>query len=187
MGDYTNLSIRLDLDLSSLNLPEVPLPTVTLPGPVQDACRQVRKQVVAAVDKVMKSPVVQALPPHTRKQLRRTLIDETLKKVDCRQVDPNQLAKLVQAELAALLQKLPGALTKDICDQLPQNPLCQALTGQQPLPLPSVGLPSLGGGGPLGRPAPGAWQAPKVADPFGLARHGIDPSLGTLLLQGVAR
>jgi hypothetical protein len=188
MGDYTNLSVRLDLDLSSLNLPAPPLPTVTLPGPVQDACKQVRKQVIAAVDKAMQSPVVQALPPHTRKQLRRTLISETLKKLDCRTVDPSQLAKLVQGELAALLQDLPAALTQDVCDQFPKNPLCQILTGQLPVPTPTLGLPSLGGGGgPLGRPAPGAWQAPKVADPFGLARHGIDPSLGTLLLQGVAR
>jgi virulence factor Mce-like protein len=188
MGDYTNLSIRLDLDLSSLNLPEPPLPTATLPGPVQDVCKQVREQVVAAVDKAMQSPVVQALPRHTRKELRKTLISETLKKLDCRTVDPSQLTKLVQGELAALLQDLPAALTQDICDQFPKNPLCQILTGQLPIPTPTLGLPSIGGGGGLlGRPAPGAWQAPKVADPFGLARHGIDPSLGTLLLQGVAR
>lgn len=189
MGDYTNLSVRLDLDLKSLNLPEAPLPTVTLPGPVQDVCKQVRKQVVAAVDKAMQSPVVQALPRHTRKQLRKTLISETLKRVNCQKVDPNQLAKLIQGELAALLQDLPKALTKDLCDQFPKNPLCQILTGGLPAPVPTLGVPTglPGGLGGLGRPAPDAWQAPKVADPYGLARHGIDPSLGTLLLQGVVR
>ncbi len=188
MGDYTNLSARLDLNLRSLNLPQPPLPTVTLPGPVQNLCKQVRKQVVAAVDKAMQSPVVKALPRHTRKQLRKTLTAETLKKLNCRQVDPNQLARLVQGELAVLLQDLPKALTQDLCQQFPKNPLCQVLTGKLPIPTPTLsvptGLPSLSG--PLGRPAPDAWQAPRPADPFGLARHGIDPSLGTLLLQGVA-
>ncbi|HET8602544.1 MAG TPA: MCE family protein [Marmoricola sp.] len=184
MGDYTNLSIRLNLDLTQLNLPQAPLPTVTLPGPVQNVCKQVRKQIVAAVDKAMQSPVVQALPPNTRKQLRKTLIAETVKKVNCRKIDPNQLARLVQAELAALLQKLPAALTKDLCSQFPKNPLCQVLTGQSPLPTPTLSVPSSLPG--LGRPAPGAYRVPQPADPFGLARHGIDASLGTLLLQGVA-
>ena len=183
MGDFTNLSIRLDLNLHSLNLPQPPLPTVTLPGPVQNACKQVRKQIVAAVDKAMKSPVVQALPPKTRKQLRKALIADLVKKVNCRKIDPNQLAKLVQAELATLLQDLPKSATQDICKQLPQNPLCQVLTGKAPIPTPSISAPSLPG---LGRPAPDAYRVPRPADPFGLARHGIDASLGTLLLQGVA-
>ena len=30
------------------------------------------------------------------------------------------------------------------------------------------------------------YQRPQPIDPFGLAAHGLDPGLGTLLLQGVA-
>lgn len=193
MGDFTNLSVRLDLDLKKLTLPELPLPTATLPGPVQDVCKQVRQQIVTAVDKAMQSPVVQALPPASRKKLRKALIDDLVKKVDCRQIDPNQLAKLVQGELATLIDELFPTLSKDICHKLPKNPVCQVITGQLPVPTPTLGVPSglptlsgPGGGLGLGRPAPGAWVLPKPADPFGLARHGIDPSLGTLLLQGVA-
>jgi hypothetical protein len=30
------------------------------------------------------------------------------------------------------------------------------------------------------------YQEPQPIDPFGLAAHGLDPGLGTMLLQGVA-
>ena len=45
----------------------------------------------------------------------------------------------------------------------------------------------LGNGGLLPRAdLNGSYKAPQPIDPFGLADHGIDPGIGTMLLQGVA-
>ena len=38
----------------------------------------------------------------------------------------------------------------------------------------------------LARDLNGAYQEPQPIDPFGLAAHGLDAGLGTMLLQGVA-
>lgn len=145
MGDYTNLSVQMDIDLSK-GLPEVPgLPVPDLPldpvGTVNDVVKCVNTG------------------------------DPTSKA--CQDLGPKQAKKL--------------------CDEFPQNPICDALvpgSGQEedqgddggsdnPLPIPLPGL---------GRAAPGEvfFGAPTVA-PTGRSAEALDyePTLGALLIQGM--
>lgn len=146
MGDYTNLSVQMDIDLTK-GLPTVPGP----PGPVNPT-----EPVNAIIDCVNSG-------------------DADSK--ECDGLSEKQAQKL--------------------CNQFPNNPMCEAL------------VPGSGGGGSgsgsggdgsdsplpplpgLGRAMPGAvfFGAPTVApeDETSSADLGYDPTLGALLIQGMVQ
>ncbi|HET8559112.1 MAG TPA: MCE family protein [Marmoricola sp.] len=162
MGDFTNLSIRLEMNLQSLNLPSNPVPT-SVTSPVVQGCRQLRQQVIKAIEQ-------SNLPDSVKKEL-----VKAARNAKCSELADPQ--KFISDQLTQICKTvaIPGVCPTSGSTSLPSLPL--------PTPTGTGGL--LGGLG-LGRPAPGAYRLPKPADPYGLARHGIDASLGTLLLQGVA-
>jgi virulence factor Mce-like protein len=210
MGDYTNLSARLDLDLGNLTLPglpglpglpKVPLPTVTVPGPVVNACKQVRRQVEQAAAKVVDALPDQLYSAKQKKAIKKAVVDKVMGSIDC--AHPGNIPKLVAAALTYVLSHgISGILPKQTPQQIQQaldqvsKTVGGALGGAVGGLLGgssggSGGGSGTGGGGGggllgLGRPALDAYRLPAPADPYGLAGHGIDPSLGTLLLQGVA-
>ncbi len=176
MGDYTNLSVNLDVDLAQLAVPEVPVP---VPSQVCDVAKRVRAEV---------RDQVEALPRLPGGLGEKELIDAVTKAVQgvsC-STGTNALRKAVAQ---ALTDVLDSPLVQKLCPSSSTNPLCKALRDPGGLPTPSLGVPDVGGGGGLGLPRvePGkAYQAPEPIDPFGLAGRGLDPGLGTMLLQGVA-
>ncbi len=188
MGDYTNLSVNLNVDL--LNLPTLPT------GPVCDTLATVRKQAQANLNKAA-SQAVAGLPDTPlitkaeRKRLQAAIVDKllagTLKTAEdqCRAPSVQQLLGQVGPTLKTLLDVL-NILTPAQIRQLVNGTL-GALGG-----VLSGGSGSGGGGGLLGtgvnlpRPAPFATTAGKPIDPFDLSSYGLDPGIGTMLLQGVA-
>ncbi len=184
MGDYTNLSVNLDIDLNTLKLPE--LPPITLPAAICQAVKDARAQVERSVN---------ALPLLTNKQKKdlKTVVLAQIEDDDC-----TITSNTVRQYIAAALQALTTTVTGPLCDSLPaNNPLCTLL--QDPTALPSLTVPTLGagtGGGVLGGLGNGlglpraglgkAYQVPEPLDPFNLASRGFDPGVGTMLFQGVA-
>jgi phospholipid/cholesterol/gamma-HCH transport system substrate-binding protein len=148
MGDYTNLSVQMDIDLTK-GLPE--LPGLPLPPEVPDP--------VGTVNDITKC--VNSGDPDSKA---------------CQDLGPKQAQKL--------------------CEQFPQNPVCDALvpgTGDgeeggdggsdSPLPIPLPGL---------GRALPGSvfFGAPTVAPYDGVESAeelGYEPTLGALLIQGMVQ
>lgn len=216
-GDYTNLSVDLDLDLSDLpiDLPELP----GLPAEVCEVLSQVTRQTRQAVNQVIDQAVA-ALPDTPlitgaeKRELRRALRDRLLGRAldtaerNCEAVDPDDVLASVGSLLPTLLDVL-GILTPRQVQQLldgalgPVDSLLGGVLGGTTGGLlggggsgggsggsgASGGSGGSGGGGLLGgltgRAAP-AYDDPFQIDPFGLARHGLDPGIGTLLMQGVA-
>lgn len=210
-GDYTNLSVDLDLDLSDLpiDLPELP----GLPAEVCEVLSQVTRQTQRAVNRVIDQAVA-ALPDTPlitraeKRELRRALRDRVLDRAldtaerNCEAVDPDDVLASVGSLLPTLLDVL-GILTPRQVQQLldgalgPVDSLLGGVLGGTTGGLlgggggsgSSGGAGGSGGGGLLGgltgRAAP-AYDDPFQIDPFGLARHGLDPGIGTLLMQGVA-
>jgi phospholipid/cholesterol/gamma-HCH transport system substrate-binding protein len=159
MGDFTNLSVRLDLNLTNLKAPSNPLPT-SVTSPIVQGCKQLRQQVIKAVKG-------SSLPDSVKKKLVQAARNAKCSDLaNPQQFISDQLAKLCKTV------SIPGVCPTSGSTSLPS------------LPLPSPTSTGLLGG--LGRPAPGTYRLPKPADPYGLASRGIDASLGTLLLQGVA-
>ena len=162
MGDYTNLSIRLDLSLD--DLPKLPT------GPVGDACKALRAQVIKGIQD---SPL-----PKDQKDA----LIAAAKKAPCEALgDPTGALSGIIKDLCKVA-KIPGVCTKG---GVPTIPLPTITLGPVPnLPgalnnaLPGLGLPraQLGSG----------YQEPQQLDPFHLAERGLDPGIGTLLFQGVA-
>lgn len=197
MGDYTNLSVNLNIDL--LNLPKLPsLPT----GPVCDALDQVLAATRANVDAAA-NQVVDALPDNPlitndeQKRLKQAIVDKLLSdalataRSQCRAVSVNKLLPSATTLLQDLLDTL-NILTPAQIRQLVNGTLGQVggalggLTGGGSNNS-SGGLGSgLGTGLGLPRAAPGGSAKPQPLDPFGLAGVGLDPGIGTMLLQGVA-
>jgi phospholipid/cholesterol/gamma-HCH transport system substrate-binding protein len=150
MGDYTNLSVQMDIDLTK-GLPELP----GLPGP------QPPIDPIETVNDVTKC--LNTADPDSKA---------------CQDLGPKQAKKL--------------------CEQFPQNPICDALVpgsgeedggdggdggGDNPLPLPLPGL---------GRAVPGPvfFGAPTVAAHDGTESAeelGYEPTLGALLIQGMVQ
>jgi phospholipid/cholesterol/gamma-HCH transport system substrate-binding protein len=167
MGDFTNLSIDLDLNVS--DLPKLPT------GPVGDACKALRAQVIkglqdSAIPEPAKSRLIQAA---------RTAPCEALG-------DPTGALSTIVNQLCAVA-KIPGVCTKG---GLPTIPIPTITLGPVPQ-LPGIpgGLTGGlgGGGGLLPRAQLGkGYQAPTPLDPFHLAALGLDPGIGTMLFQGVA-
>ena len=187
MGDYTNLSVRLDLDSSSINLPNPP-------PPVTAACKKLKTAYNQNVDKVVNG-AVDPLPGLTKdqKQAIKTRLRGALHNAVPFNCDNppsvQQLQKAADKYLGPAIKAVSGA-AKALCKAAPSNPLCDALLGGgagtpslPPLPT-GPSLPSLPG---VGRAELGAaYQKAKQQDPFHLAAYGYDAGIGTLLFQGVA-
>lgn len=211
MGDYTNLSVRFDATLGSINLPTTSVPSVPVPTQITAACGKVKKQVRATVQKmineVLSSPATQLLTAKQRKALRQKLeqlVAPALSSIDCKnpQATVNKVANLINRDLAKLIKQVLGAL-KPVTKQLKK--LCKMAPGLLPPPLRKKCSSLLGGGGGGGGggglPLPtisvgpitlgradlnSAFRLPTTQDPYGLRAQGFDPGLGTLLFQGVA-
>jgi virulence factor Mce-like protein len=173
MGDYTNLSVDLDLDV--LNLPTLPT------GPVCDAAAQVNQQVKAAADAVVDPLPNPPFDAETKKTIKDRVVERLLDEVEgqCRAPSPAQLEETAAGILEDVLQ-LP--LFADLLEQVPGG-----LGGA--LDEVTEGLGGVTGGltGGLPRAQLGrGYQEPEQIDPFRLAGLGLDPGIGTMLLQGVA-
>ena len=171
MGDYTNLSVNLDLDLADLAIPEGP--TITLPPELCQAVKDARAEA---------RRLANTLPPgDVRDKVLAALLADIGKNCEITLND-------VREYFAGLLKGLGGTLAGTVCPQA--GPVvCGLLTN--PTFAPSITLPpQLGaglGGGLLPRGQLGSgYRVPEPIDPFGLAERGIDPGIGTMLLQGVA-
>jgi phospholipid/cholesterol/gamma-HCH transport system substrate-binding protein len=161
MGDYTNLSINLDLDVA--DLPKLPT------GPVGDACKQARDAVIQGIQ--------DSQLPQSAKD---TLI-ATAEQAPCNALgDPTTY--------------LSNAI-KNLCKTVAIPGVCETPGGPITLPpLPTItlgALPGLNNGLPALPGLPRAqlgqgYQVPTPLDPFHLAARGLDPGIGTILLQGVA-
>jgi virulence factor Mce-like protein len=175
MGDFTNLSARLDLNL--LNLPTLPgLPG--LPGQVCDTLAQNTAKAQKAANKVV-DPLPN--PPFTaarKAAIKKQIVKELLA----------QMSKQCHSPNVTDLTKAAGVLLPAILKSLGLGGLVGGLPTTLPTVLPTSLSSALGGlTGGLGRADPGAaYRKPQAQDPFGLQKYGVNPSLGTLLLQGVA-
>lgn len=165
MGDYTNLSARLDINVTALPT----LPSVSLPPVIVDACKAVKKQVVSAADKAVKNL---PLSKKNKTKVRNAIVKDVMGSIDCE--NPGNIPGKVAAALVKVLKSnLPG---------LPHIPIPTTLPGLPGVPLP--GLP-----GALGRT--GASFDASSVDVFNgpagsVAQLGYNSTLGSLLLQGVS-
>lgn len=207
MGDYTNLSVDLDLDLLNLSLPGLPgLPEAVCDG-VDDAAaavQQLRDRIGQGLDDTV-GPLVDELDDlvtggevrRLREELTERLLDDLLEGVraNCRAPSLADITERIEAELdgGELLVDL-GIINVRQLRALVDGTLGQLLgggSGNGGGGLLGGGSGGSGGsgGGLLGgltpRAAPFAEDAAQI-DPFGIAAHGLDPGVGTLLLQGVA-
>ncbi len=171
MGDYTNLSVNLDVDLGELSLPE--LPPVPVPSQLCEAVKQARAQARREIDRVP------GLTPRQKDRLKRVVLAQ-IEDEDCN-ITTNTVRRYIAGAIAAL-----GATVSDAVCPGAGTVICGLLEDPRALPTPTLGNP-LGNGGLLPRAdLNGSYKAPQPIDPFGLADRGIDPGIGTMLLQGVA-
>jgi phospholipid/cholesterol/gamma-HCH transport system substrate-binding protein len=159
MGDYTNLSIKLDLSVA--DLPKLPT------GPVGDACKALRAQVIKGIqDSDIPEPA-------------KTELINAAKAAPCEALgDPSSTLSDIVADLCKTVT-VPGVCTKGGAPDIPIPGISiGTLPGNLNNALPGVGLPraQLGAG----------YRDPDELDPFHLAALGLDPGIGTLLFQGVA-
>jgi virulence factor Mce-like protein len=181
MGDYTNLSINLDLDLKTLNLPEVP--PITLPPQICEAVKTARTEA---------RRLAGTLPGNTQPQ--RDLRDKVLNAL-LADIGTNCTITVndVRTYFANLVAGLGATLANAVCPAA-GTLVCGLLTNPTFAPTITLGANplgglgnNLGGGVKLPRAQLGrGYQVPDQIDPFGLATHGLDPGVGTLLFQGVA-
>lgn len=205
MGDYTNLSIDLDLNLLDLPLPG-------LPGLPEEVCAQldeVLEQTRTNVDRGIDQAVA-ALPDNPlisdadQEELRRALSEELLDAAlrsardNCRAPSVEDVIADAGAVIPTLLRALE-ILTRTQVRQLLAGTLGDvgdALGGATGGVLGGEGSGVLGEvtegvtggltGGLTGRAAPAYDGDEAQIDPFELGARGLDPGVGTLLLQGVA-
>ena len=193
MGDYTNLSVNLDINVA--DLPQ--LPGV---GPVCDALKQIRKQVrenAAKVADALVTPMEEAgVPKPVTDELRDDIVaaeidkfmDQAIKQ--CQAPSYQDMLKFGQDQLDTIINDLPRRLQRLLNATPGIGGLLDQLTGSRS-GRASGGGGGNGGGGGGGLPLPRAqlnssFTKPKQIDPFGLAALGLDPGIGTMLLQGVA-
>ncbi len=203
MGDYTNLSVNLDINVA--DLPQ--LPGV---GPACDTLRQVRQQLrknaKAAANQVIdqfEKNAGESLPPALRQAIRQggdqydglvdKITEEFLKQAEeqCKAPSVTALAKFASKQLDDVIAGLPDPLRQRLQHVIPDlGDIVGGVLGGG-----SGGGTSGGGGGGTGGgglPLPraqlsGHFTKPEPIDPFGLAALGLDPGIGTMLLQGVAQ
>jgi len=178
MGDFTNLSVNLDIDVADLTLPDIP--PIEIPEALCNAVKQARGYAHRAI---------YSIPGLTKAQREaiETAVQAKIEDDDCN-ITLNTVRKYIAAAVAAL----GTVVVQAVCPRAGKA-LCGLLTNPTALPtitLPSI--PALGtGGGGLGGVVPRAqlsegYQTPESIDPFDLAARGLDPGLGTMLFQGVA-
>ena len=180
MGDFTNLSVNLDIDLLKLPLPGLP----GLPPVVCDLAKKVDAEINSQLAKLP------PLPPTVDKTTFVKKVAAAVKGVSCSS-DGAAFAKAIGDAIAQELAKLPVALSA-LCPAGSTNPICKL--AKNPVALKNLGQVTgggTGGGLPGGVTLPRAdlnqsYKSPQPLDPFGLAAHGLDPGVGTMLLQGVA-
>lgn len=161
MGDYTNLSIRLNLDLA--NLPQVP----GLPDDVTQTCRELRQQIKDGAAEAMES-----FPAEVKDR-----VNGIIDAADCDELSSLNVAKIIQDAVEAILgDTIP-------LPDVPTIPGLPDLTGSATTS--GGGLGGVLGGLGLGRAGLGATYQIDRNDPLNLAANGYDPGLGTLLLQGL--
>ncbi|MCW2820452.1 MAG: hypothetical protein JWR64_247 [Marmoricola sp.] len=186
MGDFTNLSVNLDVDVLQLPSPSLP----GLPGPECDAISVVTDRANAAAGQIVDAaplpnpPYTPALKNAIREKIATRLVNEF--KDQCK---APSVANLITAgtdilgtvlrlpRFSGLLEQLPGGVG-DVIDGVTEGlgGVVGGVTG-------GAGA----GAGLLPRAEPGkAFQAPEPLDPFDLAARGLDPGIGTMLFQGVA-
>ncbi len=190
MGDYTNLSARLDVNLAQL--PKLPgLPALPgLPGQVCATVKQVSDAATKAANTALATiPANPLLTAAKKKQIRNKIVARLVKELkgQCKAPDPTALARTAQDLLPSVL-KLVGLGT------LPPIKL-------PPVKLPPVKVPPIGGGGGIAPPPlPGGLGLNRTGTSFGAGRIdifngpvggvdklGYNSTLGSLLLQGVER
>jgi phospholipid/cholesterol/gamma-HCH transport system substrate-binding protein len=193
MGDYTNLAINFDVDVKTLPLPSLP----GLPDEICQTVDQIRTQVRqgasqaadAVVQPLVTAGVPKAVTDRVRDDLRAAIIDRFLATAvsQCKAPDPTAMLDFASAELAGVIADLPKRL-KDLLSAVPgaAGVIDDVTNG-------------VGGvvGGATGGVTGGAITVPRAdlnssfrsarpLDPFALAGRGLDPGIGTMLLQGVA-
>jgi len=155
MGDYTNLSVNLDINSDLLN-------------PLEPVCEEidvVREQVKDGI----------------RDQDYPTELENALLAL-ANTADCDELTRAGGFVTDELLEQVCGTLPDAVCaggvlktptlPKLPKVPKTPGnVTGDLGLPRAQLG---------------NSYQQPQPIDPFGLATHGLDAGLGTVLLQGVA-
>ena len=189
MGDYTNLSVNLDLSVDVLG---------DLLGPVCDELAAIRRQVnegaKRAADGVVKPLKDGGAPPAVtdpiRDELENRIIDEFLAEAvkQCKAPNPGELLRFGEGQLEDVIGDLK--LLDELRASVPglADILGGATSGRGgSTPGGSTGTGGVTDGLGLPRVAPGGASGDRQPiDPFGLAAHGLDAGLGTMLLQGVA-
>lgn len=184
MGDFTNLSVNLDVDLLTLPTPSLP----PIPTPACDLAKLVTAEVTKQVE------ALPDLPGGVNKNKLIKDISGAVTGVTCNS-SPQAIANAVTTALLKVVGDLPAQTLANLCAGSPANPLCKVLLDPNAL----QGAISGGGGGVLPPVVTGGgngllpraglskgYQVPEQIDPFGLTALGLDPGIGTMLLQGVA-
>jgi virulence factor Mce-like protein len=184
MGDYTNLSIELDLDLLKLTIPGLPLNT-TLGGLIRVCKSTPLAQGCAALEPVVNG--LCALPGVSTSPLCNDGAPPAQGTASGKKTSPQspQTQAEVQSALQHAIQSLIGGGSKS---SSPSG-------GSSPTPSPGAsGSGGSGSGGlggllhalGLGRAGLGpAFQTAAAHDVFARAGAGYDTGIGTLLFQGV--
>ena len=164
MGDYTNLSVRLALDLRN----GVSVGGVDVAQQCKAAKAALKKQAASMIDA---NPLANA----AQKKQAKSQVNKRIDALDCDALATFNVAKVVQSLLSGILG------TTVPLPKLPDLPT-----------LPGLNSQSGGGGGllgsalgGLGRPAPGGDVRNAGNDPLNLEANGYDAGVGTLLLQGL--
>jgi virulence factor Mce-like protein len=182
IGDYTNLSINLHLNLA------------TVCNAAKSAISLAKQEAASKVIATLNLPAAQAKAVNDA-------VDKVIDSLDCQALSDLDVSKLISGFLNGTLQAVCSTLNLPTCPTIP--PILQGLPPITVPPLPSVpnvlggvtsqlpgGLGSSSGSGlggilPRGQLGTAFWKAKQI-DPFGLAAKGYDPGVGTLLFQGVA-
>ena len=169
MGDYTNLSVDLDINAELLK----PLdPVCDEIAAIRAEARRRANQVADELLDPLPGPVRDEIGPRVRE----SIVDRALAQAEaqCRAPSLSNLRAFGADELDREIRNLPPALQ----DLIPDDVLDGIANGGVNVPGGAPDLPraQLGEG----------YQEPRPIDPFGLAALGLDAGLGTMLLQGVA-
>jgi phospholipid/cholesterol/gamma-HCH transport system substrate-binding protein len=167
MGDWVNLSIFLDLDLQHLTIPGLP----DLKGTLIGLCKQLPSQLAALASVCQKLGGALGAVPSS-----------------------NALTDRLNQLLGHQIGGATGA-TGGTTGAAGSSDGTGKQTGSSPSSGPSPSASPSPSGNPLGNLLHGlglgraelgaAYRKPTAADPFGLRGRGLDPGIGTLLLQGV--
>ena len=173
MGDFTNLSIDLDVDIADLTLPEGP--TITLPPELCQAVKDARAEARRLANTLPAGDV--------RDQVLAALLAEI--GTNC-EITVNA----VREYFAGIIAGLGTTITNAVCPEA-GTVVCGLLADPDAHPHHHAAACSRRGGGLGGLNLPRAqlgqgYQVPTPLDPFNLAARGLDPGIGTMLFQGVA-